>query len=105
MPYLKSCAPLLSLILLFRASASAGPAVAPGDACADSSLGSARIHGPFASQGHAYVVSLPRPGMSGDTSQEPRSSRVLVCEGDRMLGPAHAVHDQIRTVGKGHFSH
>lgn len=62
--------------------------------------------------GRAYVVSLqqtvPFPWLFhtiGDTNQAPKKSGLKLFENGKPLGPAHAVHDQIRGKGSGRYSH
>lgn len=40
-----------------------------------------------------------------DTSDQPTQSNAIVLESGQALGPAHAMHDEIRSVGKGRYSH
>jgi hypothetical protein len=56
----------------------------------------------FASEtGYCYVASLPSRLLSDRES----SSSLEVFENGRQLGPAHAPHEDIRTLGNGRFSH
>src|SRR5262249_42517962 len=54
--------------------------------------------------GYAYTRKLSGTD-AGDTPEAPRQSRLQVCEDESPLGPAHAVHDDIRTRGQGRYSH
>jgi hypothetical protein len=64
-----------------------------------------QIDGPFQREsGNAFIVPLREAGPS-DTASDPILSQVLVCENGVPLGPAHAIHDEIRTKGNGRFSH
>jgi SAM-dependent methyltransferase len=56
-------------------------------------------------QGHCWIVGLGEGFPAGDTLDEPRRSTLLVLENGTPLGPAHAVHDRIRTHGRGLYSH
>jgi hypothetical protein len=49
----------------------------------------------------------PAPALSFccDTAAEPRRSPVVILEDGKPLGPAHAVHEDIRKAGGGAFSH
>ena len=52
-------------------------------------------------QGHCFVANVPVHLLS---DSDYGSSLVLFEDGSE-LGPAHAAHDAIRTVGRGNFSH
>lgn len=54
--------------------------------------------------GAAYYAPVPSLEKSADSMTGTRSN-VILCEGDKELGPAHALHDEIRAVGHGAFSH
>lgn len=54
--------------------------------------------------GMAYSVSVPSLEKIADSMTGIRSI-VVLCEGDKELGPAHSMHDEIRAVGHGAFSH
>ena len=57
---------------------------------------------PERERGHCFVLRrLP----SHWESDADTGSRVILLEDGRPLGPAHANHDEIRTVGGGRFSH
>ncbi len=53
--------------------------------------------------GHCWNTSLP--DKNGDTPSEPRRSRVVLLEDGTPLGEAHALHDDIRKIGNGRYSH
>jgi hypothetical protein len=55
--------------------------------------------------GLAWTIALPELRQWGDSSERPAFSRLVVLEDDLPLGPAHAVHDAIRTHGRGLYSH
>jgi hypothetical protein len=55
--------------------------------------------------GYAYVSALPSELGEGDTSARPVQSPVELFEDGRPLGPAHALHADIRITGHGRFSH
>lgn len=44
-------------------------------------------------------------GTKADTNDAPQASTLRLFENDRELGPAHALHDDIRKIGLGRFSH
>ncbi|WP_214225524.1 pectate lyase [Pedobacter sp. B4-66] len=45
------------------------------------------------------------PRLISDSSNQPKASTVRVYENGVEIGPAHSVHDQIRNIGGGRFSH
>ena len=55
--------------------------------------------------GYAWKVDLSHHDIFGDTLENPKGSSFILFENDSPVGPSHAIHDQIRTVGKGAFSH
>lgn len=55
--------------------------------------------------GHCWTVELPEHIPPGDGDGQPSASRLRVFENGLEIGPAHALHDAIRTVGRGAFSH
>ncbi len=55
--------------------------------------------------GHAYVYPVPDGFGDGDTQEQPVQSLIELFEDGRALGPAHAVHEEIRRHGEGRFSH
>jgi SAM-dependent methyltransferase len=63
--------------------------------------------GPFAQAGgHAFAINLPSHlAASADDNADHMRSRVMVYEDDRPIGIAHCLHNSIRTIGKGRFSH
>jgi hypothetical protein len=64
-----------------------------------------------AESGHAYHATvlpwrLVWPlSIKLDTSDAPTQSNAQVYESGRALGPAHTAHDQIRSIGRGRYSH
>jgi hypothetical protein len=69
--------------------------------------GGIALRGPFQrlASGFAYVVPAPSLVDRSDTPEAPKRSAAYVCEGDLPLGPAHAPHGEIETLGRGRFSH
>ena len=65
------------------------------------------FNGPFPKFGNGVAYSAPAPALDGsaDSSTAPARSNYLVCEGGYALGPAHTIHAEISTKGKGRFSH
>jgi len=55
--------------------------------------------------GHCWKYAMPIEAALGDSNGSPDASTLELFEDGRSLGPAHAVHDDIRTNGKGAFSH
>lgn len=59
--------------------------------------------------GHAYgfatLPALDEVERMGDIDPYPRRSRLRLLENGKALGPAHAVHAEIRSQGGGRFSH
>jgi len=55
--------------------------------------------------GHCWQVDLKDLPIEGDTAQCAHCSVYILCEDNRPLGPRHALHESIRNLGKGHFSH
>jgi hypothetical protein len=59
----------------------------------------------FDAGGMAYVAEAPSLESDGDTGAMPNQSPYLVCENRHPLGPAHTIHAEIDSKGKGRFSH
>jgi hypothetical protein len=55
--------------------------------------------------GFAYVAAAPSLEDRSDTGAAASRSNFFVCENGNRLGPAHSVHSDIATIGKGRFSH
>jgi len=55
--------------------------------------------------GDAYIAQLSDLVNSSDTNNTPSRSQLLLCEDNRLLGPAHALHADIERLGRGRFSH
>lgn len=65
------------------------------------------LAGPFRPQGgFRFSAALP-PGLaaSGDCSDAPRRSALMLYEDGKLLGLAHSLHDHISRFGGGRFSH
>lgn len=54
--------------------------------------------------GFAYRVPID-PSITSDSGNQPSASILKVYENGVEIGPAHSLHDDIRNVGKGRFSH
>jgi hypothetical protein len=52
--------------------------------------------------GYSYIASVN--GTKGDNAKA-LASTLILCEDGRALGPAHSLHADIRTIGRGRFSH
>lgn len=61
--------------------------------------------GKYSTDGVAYMKEAPSLTSEADTGQIPTQSNYLVCENRYPLGPAHTVHTDIASKGKGRFSH
>lgn len=55
--------------------------------------------------GLSWSASLPPEAGQGDSVEQPRHSKLILMEDDRPLGPAHAIHEDIRRLGAGRYSH
>ena len=55
--------------------------------------------------GKCYLVALPDAVDEADDSNHERRSTVVVLEDGKPLGKAHSVHDDIRKLGGGRYSH
>jgi hypothetical protein len=61
---------------------------------------------PFASVGgFGFSAAAPQLEDASDIPDKPGRSRYLVCEGSQLIGPAHSIHGDIASIGKGRFSH
>ena len=60
---------------------------------------------PALETGHCFLMSLPEYTLVGDTADESCRSRLVLYEDDRPLGPAHSLHEDIRHLGGGRYSH
>ncbi len=56
-------------------------------------------------QGRCWIAAIPDLEPGADNQQDPVRSTLLLLENERLLGPAHALHDDIRTDGGGRYSH
>jgi hypothetical protein len=57
------------------------------------------------SSGFSYSVSIPSYAKDGDDMSNATRSTLVLCENGKLLGPAHSQHDEIRSTGRGRFSH
>jgi hypothetical protein len=65
-----------------------------------------RLPSPFQQQDRlCWIFNFPTPGLNGDSINSPHKSRLLLYEEDRLLGPAHSEHEEIRSKGNGRYSH
>ncbi|MBB6235787.1 pectate lyase [Pedobacter sp. AK013] len=72
-------------------------------AATSGSTGKLSLTGVKSEGGYAYKISESIPG--GDNSTSKEQSILRLFENGVELGPAHSVHDDIRNLGKGRFSH
>ncbi|MGY8631858.1 class I SAM-dependent methyltransferase, partial [Bradyrhizobium sp. 14AA] len=56
-------------------------------------------------EGQRCRIALPRTFPAGDDEHHPSRSALELFEDGVPLGPAHALHDEIATLGEGRFSH
>jgi hypothetical protein len=64
------------------------------------------LTGPFVKEvGFAWKALLPEHQSAADSVNEGTKSKLVIYENGKPLGPAHSMHDDIRTKGKGRFSH
>jgi hypothetical protein len=76
------------------------------DACEKWKASSVMLERPFEKErGHAFLVRMPTLATMADNSHNPRRSSVMLCENGQPIGPAHSLHEDIRTKGSGQFSH
>jgi hypothetical protein len=72
-------------------------------------LGASRqlvLSGPFVHEiGNAYEAALPDLAPYSDGPALPNQSSLRLYEDGQLLGPAHSVHQDIRVLGAGRFSH
>ena len=54
---------------------------------------------------YAYIATLPELVQLADNDTSPARSPVVVCEGKYSMGPAHTLHAEIGSLGRGRFSH
>ena len=55
--------------------------------------------------GLCWTCPVPAIGGPGDSVAEPQCSTLRLFEDGREIGPAHSLHDEIRNLGGGRFSH
>ena len=55
--------------------------------------------------GHCWTITLDARLAIGDSSNEPSRSQLQLFENGRPLGPSHVLHDDIRQIGGGRYSH
>lgn len=56
-------------------------------------------------RGFAYIAHVTGLEQISDSIGRPRRSPVVLCEMGHILGPPHTVHEEIRQLGQGRFSH
>jgi len=61
---------------------------------------------PFTANGGAsYYANMPDIARISDDPGHLERSPIVICEENRMIGPAHAIHGEILRWGRGRFSH
>ena len=55
--------------------------------------------------GYSYVTDLPELQQVADGHENNDRSHLVICEDDRLIGPAHSPHHEITEQGRGRFSH
>jgi hypothetical protein len=76
------------------------------DVCDRNNPRAVKLGGSFAHlKGHTFVTRLSEHADKSDAPQDGFRSPLLLCEGSRLLGPAHSVHDRIHNEGHGRYSH
>ncbi|MDB4923342.1 hypothetical protein [Mucilaginibacter sp.] len=78
--------------------------VAPVTPPTEVSNGAISLIGLKSDSGFAYKIGYHLPEV-GDSDQQPTISTLRLFENGVELGPAHAVHNDIRRYGQGQFSH
>ncbi|UVO39200.1 TylF/MycF family methyltransferase [Bradyrhizobium arachidis] len=64
-----------------------------------------RLASPHRTAGFGQVVELPDDIPEGDSVATPNASTARLFEDGQELGPAHALHSEIKLLGEGRFSH
>jgi len=91
---------------VIEAPAIAAPATVASAPVASAPAVRHTLDGAFsANGGHAFSIAMPEGTPPGDTVGAPARSPLVLFEDDRELGPAHALHEVIRTHGAGSYSH
>jgi hypothetical protein len=63
------------------------------------------LQGPFQATGAGHGFALRLTDSDGDSNEKPSRSTLILCEDYKPLGPAHSLHEDIRTRGSGRYSH
>jgi hypothetical protein len=65
-----------------------------------------QLNPPYASPGgFAFTFMAPELTELADNLTAPKRSKYVVCEDDVLLGPGHALHQEILAAGRGRYSH
>jgi hypothetical protein len=65
-----------------------------------------QLAGPFKhDSGDLYMVEVPQLEDVSDSISDGQRSPLLLCEDSKLLTQAHAIHDEIRRLGGGRYSH
>jgi hypothetical protein len=78
-----------------------------GDLCAKSQKNDIVLTGPFEPDGAFGYIAPEIPGTRSrsDDMHNSRRSTAVVCEDKKIIGTAHSLHADIRTKGRGRYSH
>jgi SAM-dependent methyltransferase len=63
------------------------------------------LRDPVPEAGYCWTVELPGDVPDGDSLEHPMRSLLCLFENQLEIGPPHALHDEIRKLGGGRFSH
>jgi hypothetical protein len=64
------------------------------------------LQGPFQKEtGYCWIAQLPGHEKYADSNKDGQKSTLILYEDGKPLGPPHSLHDDIRTNGKGRYSH
>src|ERR1700733_7951883 len=66
------------------------------------------LHPPFGTENamsNLYSATIPSVVHLCDTVECSTRSPVLLCEDGKLLGPAHSLHQDVRKLGRGRYSH
>src|SRR5579871_5486939 len=58
-----------------------------------------------AESGFAVTAKVPEWDDVSDTNDSPSRSPLVMCENGKELGPAHSPHADVRSIGRGRYSH
>lgn len=78
----------------------------PADACARWAGSATDVPPPFAREGALGFVAagLSELQSKSDDMANPRRAAAVLCEDEKIIGPPHSLHDDIRAKGNGRYS-